>query len=99
MPPLFLQPLFENAVTHGIAEVLDGGTITVDVNRRGDRLAIAIENPCDPDALTPMRHGTGMTNVRQRLTRDVRHRRPPCRRAPRSGRFRVDINLPFSSDD
>jgi two-component system, LytTR family, sensor histidine kinase AlgZ len=98
VPPLFLQPLVENAVTHGIAEVLDGGTITVDVNRRGDRLAIAIENPCDPDALTPMRHGTGMTNVRQRLNAMFGAAATMSARAE-SGRFRVDINLPFSSDD
>jgi LytS/YehU family sensor histidine kinase len=98
VPPLFLQPLVENAVTHGIAEVLDGGTITVDVNRSGDRLAIAIENPCDPDALTPMRHGTGMTNVRQRLNAMFGPAATMSAHAE-SGRFRVDINLPFSSDD
>jgi LytS/YehU family sensor histidine kinase len=95
---LFLQPLVENAVTHGIAEVLDGGTITVNVDRSGDRLAIAIENPCDPDALTPMRHGTGMTNVRQRLNAMFGPAATLSAHAA-SGRFRVDINLPFSSDD
>jgi len=98
VPPLFLQPLFENAITHGIAEALDGGTITLDVNRAGDRLAIGIENPCDPDALTPMRHGTGMTNVRQRLTAMFGAGATMAARAD-SGRFRVEITLPFSSDD
>jgi hypothetical protein len=98
VPPLFLQPLVENAVTHGIAEVLDGGTITVDVNRSGDRLAIAIENPCDPDTLTPMRYGTGMTNVRQRLHAMFGPSATMSAHAA-SGRFRVDITLPFSSDD
>jgi two-component system, LytTR family, sensor histidine kinase AlgZ len=98
VPPLFLQPLVENAVTHGIAEVLEGGTITVDVNRAGDRLAIAIENPCDPDALTPMRHGTGMTNVRQRLNTMFGNAATMSARAE-AGRFRVDISLPFSSSD
>lgn len=98
VPPLFLQPLVENAVTHGIAEVLDGGTITVDVNRSGDRLAIAIENPCDPDRLTPMRHGTGMTNVRTRLNAMFGPAATMSARAA-AGRFRVDISLPFSLDD
>jgi two-component system, LytTR family, sensor histidine kinase AlgZ len=98
VPPLFLQPLVENAVTHGIAEMLDGGTIMVDVNRAGDRLAIAIENPCDPDALTPMRHGTGMTNVRQRLNAMFGSAASMSARAE-AGRFRVDISLPYSSDD
>lgn len=98
VPPLFLQPLVENAVTHGIAEVLDGGTITVDINRTGDRLAIAIENPCDPDVLTPMRLGTGMTNVRQRLTAMFGAAATMSARA-NAGRFRVDISLPYSTDD
>ena len=98
VPPLFLQPLVENAVTHGIAEVLEGGTITLAVNRAGDRLAIAIENPCDPDALTPMRHGTGMTNVRQRLNTMFGNAATMSARAE-AGRFRVDISLPFSAED
>jgi two-component system sensor histidine kinase AlgZ len=98
VPPLFLQPLVENAVTHGIAEALDGGTITIDVRRQGDRLSIAIENPCDPDALTPMRHGTGMNNVRERLHAVFGGAATMAARAD-SGRFRVDVTLPYSSDD
>ncbi len=37
VPPLLLQPLVENAVTHGIAHVLEGGTIRVTAltDRRG----------------------------------------------------------------
>ena len=31
VPPLLLQPLVENAVTHGIARLLDGGLIRLDV--------------------------------------------------------------------
>lgn len=95
VPPLFLQPLFENAVTHGIAKMLEGGTIQLDVDRRGDRLAISIENPCDPDALTPMRHGTGLTNVRQRLLAVFGDGVTMAARAE-TGRFRVEINLPIT---
>lgn len=98
VPPLFLQPLFENAVTHGIADLLDGGTIRLEVARAGERLAIAIENPCDPDALTPMRHGTGMSNVRQRVT-TMFGASATMNAHAESGRFRVDLNLPFSSDE
>ena len=55
VPPLLLQPLVENAVTHGIARMLDGGVIRVDVARRDGVLSIAIENPRDADA-APARH-------------------------------------------
>jgi len=67
VPPLVLQPLLENAVGHGIAGMIDGGTIRMDVLRRGDRLAIAIENPRDPDAMPRSRGGVGLENVRKRL--------------------------------
>ena len=33
VPPLLLLPLVENAVTHGIAHVLSGGTVTVTAGR------------------------------------------------------------------
>jgi sensor histidine kinase YesM len=98
VPPLFLQPLVENAVTHGIAALLDGGNIQLDVNRTGEQLSIRIENPCDPDMLTPMRHGTGLTNVRQRLHALFGAAATMTARAE-AGRFRVELHLPFSADD
>src|SRR5213083_2868628 len=49
VPPLMLQPLVENAVTHGVAHVIEGGTIAISARRHGSLLSIAIENPCDPD--------------------------------------------------
>jgi hypothetical protein len=67
VPPLLLQPLVENAVTHGIAHVLEGGVIRVAAERRGSVLHILAENPCDPER--PRRGGTGvgLANVRARL--------------------------------
>ncbi len=62
--PLLLQPIVENAVTHGIAHVLAGGTVTISVSRSDALLTIVVENPCDPDR--PRRTGTGLglANVR-----------------------------------
>jgi signal transduction histidine kinase len=67
VPPLLLQPLVENAVTHGVARVVEGGTIRVAASRGASRLTIVVENPCDPDR--PRRTGTGLglANVRARL--------------------------------
>jgi LytS/YehU family sensor histidine kinase len=67
VPPLVLQPLLENAVRHGIAGMVDGGTIRLDVVRIGDRVAITVENPRDPDAMPRQRGGVGLDNVRKRL--------------------------------
>ena len=98
VPPLLLQPLIENAVTHGIAGLLEGGVIRLDVARRHDRLSIAIENPRDADAPPPCRRGLGLDNVRQRL---VAMFGPDARLETRTdpGRFRVELALPCFIDD
>jgi two-component system, LytTR family, sensor histidine kinase AlgZ len=67
VPPLVLQPLIENAVKHGIATLVDGGTIKVDGAVRDGLLEISVENGFDPDSPTPRRHGIGLRNVRSRL--------------------------------
>jgi len=67
VPPLVLQPLVENAVTHGIAQLLDGGMILLEAERRGDELRIAVANPRDADAPGRKGAGIGLQNVRRRL--------------------------------
>jgi two-component system sensor histidine kinase AlgZ len=67
IPPLLLQPLVENAVRHGIAQLPEGGTIRIDIERRGERLRIVVENPFDPEAPPGRGKGIGLRNVRQRL--------------------------------
>jgi len=68
VPPLLLQPLVENAVTHGIAHLLDGGTVHVSAMRVGGRLEVAVENACDPDRPRRGGGGVGLANVQARLT-------------------------------
>jgi LytS/YehU family sensor histidine kinase len=67
VPPLLLQPLVENAVTHGIAHVLEGGTVTVRAERRPVSLVVVVENPCDRDRPAGRGTGLGLRNVRARL--------------------------------
>ena len=98
VPPLLLQPLVENAVAHGIAGLIDGGVIRLDVARRNDRLSIAIENPRDEDAPASLRRGVGLENVRQRLHAMFG---PDARLETRTdrGRFRVEVAIPCFTDD
>ncbi len=102
VPPLFLQPLFENAITHGIADTIDGGVIRLRVNCAGERVAIAIENPCDPDATGRPRPGggtgTGLKNVQQRLTAMFSGSASLTAGAD-AGTYRVELNLPFTTHD
>ena len=67
VPPLLLQPLVENAVRHGIASCVDGGTVRVGVRCAAGRLRIMVENPLDPDSPERPGVGVGLANVRRRL--------------------------------
>jgi sensor histidine kinase YesM len=98
VPPLILQPLVENAVVHGIAGLLDGGVIRLDIARKNGSLSIAIENPRDADTSGADSRGVGLDNVRRRLAvmfgRDARLE---TRAEP--GRFRAQLDLPWSVHD
>ena len=59
VPPLLLQPLVENAARHGVAELVDGGLIDERAVRRGDRVIVSVENPCDPDRRVRAGAGVG----------------------------------------
>ena len=67
VPALILQPLVENAVRHGIAHLVDGGTIRIHCERLGDRIVVQIENPIDLDRPRRKGYGLGLKNVHSRL--------------------------------
>lgn len=67
VPPLILQPLVENAVRHGVAHLLEGGTVGVAASASGSRLRLEVTNRCDPDRPRTAGKGIGLDNVRRRL--------------------------------
>jgi two-component system sensor histidine kinase AlgZ len=67
VPPLFLQPLVENAVKHGIAGLVDGGIIRLQAQCREGWLRVRVENEFDQEVPAARRHGLGLQNVRNRL--------------------------------
>lgn len=95
VPPLLLQPLIENAVTHGIANLPEGGWIRlkIAVEAEGESLHVLIHNSYDPDAPQRRKSGVGMANVRQRISARYGERASfQSRRAEES--FNVDMVLP-----
>ena len=80
VPPLLLQPLVENAVTHGIAQCLEGGTVRLDARRDG--AAPARRGP-----------GIGIENVRRRLE-TLYGREAELRLRPEGDVFQVELELP-----
>jgi hypothetical protein len=67
VPPMLLQPLVENAVKHGIGQLIEPGTIRIRALRAGSLLRIVVENDVDPDAVSTRGTGVGLENVRRRL--------------------------------
>lgn len=95
VPPLLLQPIVENAVTHGVAHVLAGGTVTVAASRTAQWLRIVIENPCDADRPRGSGAGVGLANVRARL-RALHGADAAVDATEREGAWHVEVTLPMA---
>jgi hypothetical protein len=93
VPPLLLQPLVENAVNHGIAQLVDGGTIRMAATRTGSTLTITLENPCDPERARTRGVGLGLELLRKRLTNQY-GATDAVYAQEREGEFRVEIRIP-----
>jgi hypothetical protein len=97
VPALLLQPLVENAVKHGIAGLVEGGSIRVAARRRAGAVAITIENSFDPEAAAPGRLGMGLAHVKRRLA--IRYGdRAELQAGPGQGVYRVRLWLPCDGD-
>jgi hypothetical protein len=71
IPALLLQPLIENAVTHGIATCAQGGTLAVEARTTPGVLVVTVMNPFDPRAPArrgPGSGGVGLANVSRRIS-------------------------------
>jgi hypothetical protein len=65
LPPLFLLPLVENAVKHGIAPVEAGGQVVISCERMGDWAHLVVENT--GKLLQGEHRGVGVGNLETRL--------------------------------
>jgi two-component system, LytTR family, sensor histidine kinase AlgZ len=97
VPSLLLQPLVENAMTHGIALVDEPGPLRVRAERRGARLSIVLENGVDP-APRARDGGVGLSNVRARLFAQY-GKEATLRIEKDTERFVVRLDLPAGSQD
>lgn len=93
VPPLLLQPLVENAIKHGVADRIDGGTILIEARLADGRLVVQVENAFDPDAPPRRGAGVGLENTRRRVEAlDPRDARLDVLRG--EGRFVVRLHVP-----
>jgi sensor histidine kinase YesM len=96
VPSLLLQPVVENAVTHGVAHMLDGGLVRVTASSSPARVTMIVENPCDPDRPRRVGGGVGLANVRSRL-RALYGDEATVNASEQDGLWRVQITLPATT--
>jgi two-component system, LytTR family, sensor kinase len=99
VPALILQPLVENAVQHGVSRRAEGATITLRIERRGDRLGVDVED--DGPGLIPGTPpaGIGLANTRARLAQLYPDAHQVELRDAAGGGALVHIDLPFRAAD
>jgi LytS/YehU family sensor histidine kinase len=99
---MLLQPLAENAIKHGIGQMITPGLVRIEAVRAGSILRIRVENDVDPDSVdgTGSARGTGLglVNVRQRLAADHGHE-ASAHWTRRADRFIVELALPAVTAD
>lgn len=71
LPPLSLQPLVENAIRHGVAKRLEGGRVSVTVERNSSSYRVVVENDVLPGLHYSeqqfFRPNHALYNIRERL--------------------------------
>lgn len=69
VPSLFIQPLLENAIGHGIQQLIEGGTVILSVSQTNNTLHIAVTNPV-PEVIKQDRtngNKIALSNIKNRL--------------------------------
>jgi len=96
VPPLLIQPLVENAIRHGIAPLVEGGTIRMDVHHEGKALEIILQNPFDSSREKNPGDGAGLglENVRSRLARLFTNNESRVEVSRDDNAFRVRLSFP-----
>lgn len=67
VPSMILQPIFENAIKHGVYESLDKVTIKLSCGMEKEYFKIVVENNFDPESIPRKGEGIGIKNIRNRL--------------------------------
>jgi two-component system, LytTR family, sensor histidine kinase AlgZ len=100
LPALLLQPLVENAVTHGIATCARGGVLSLEARTTPSMLVVTVTNPFDPQApprrgRSPGSGGVGLANVSRRLSASFQGASLTTRRE--ADRFTSTLVLPVDA--
>jgi len=65
--PLTLLPIVENAVKHGIQQCIEGGTLSISIQKKEASLQIKVSNPFESLSQPQKGEGYGLTSLKQRI--------------------------------
>lgn len=97
MPSMILQPLFENAVKHGVYESTEPIIINTTCKTEQDHLLIIIKNNFEKDSIGRKGEGIGLKNIQERLKLIYKHENL-IKVAKTSTEFEVTLFIPIESD-
>jgi len=93
IPNLLLQPIYENAIKHGVNESTDAITITTDCAFEDNELIIMISNNYSTGTLSSTGKGIGLDNIRKRLL--LHYKRTDLLEIEKSSyHFKVTLKIP-----
>ena len=100
IPALSLQPLFENAVYHGIQPRVDGGTISFKAHREKSYVYLLVSNPLPVDSKNETHHGNqlALSNIKSRF-QAIYGERAVVKTSLSEGQFNVTMRLPWERDN
>ena len=93
VPPLIMQPLVENAITHGVSRAIEGGVVSLHAEHNGAGVKIVIENPFEVDDVPKNGAGLGLQNVKMRLS-NLYNGDARIDVTQNAGVFHVELQLP-----
>ena len=98
VPVLILQPLYENAVKHGVYESTETIRIITKIDCKEDFLHIEIRNGFDPDAMPRKGEGIGLSSVHTRL-KLLYGIQGLLQTNKKENEFIVELNIPLNNEN
>lgn len=96
VPSMILQPIFENAIKHGVYESIEPVNIHFKCEEQLDYMKLTITNDYDEESVPHKGEGIGITNIQSRL-RMIYNQDNLLKFSKKDGLFTVTIFIPLEN--